>query len=334
VKKFVIFIFLFLISCAHQGFVDGGCRAPASNGVRCEDVFLADTVTVHELASMIEKGRPQEAVWLLKNLGHKAEAAHYEDYVLQAMKSAEIESVVPFVTEYSDGKKNLSETYIVHFKNGWKAVFKPSPEFWTDGKTISAQTANPKAEEMAYRFDRELELNMVPMTVIREINGMTGSLQIFVTMSEGKAPVELSQVIKRAQTRKLDADNSLLPIFDYLIYNCDRHFNNQGIWYADADQLSRLKGEEGVGNVAYDSGASFQDQNNAKGGFPPSIPKTFFNSSIESFMNKVTLNLTDEKIRAMMTGVFPEEVIVQTIRRRGSLLMRYQKFTEAAAKPF
>jgi hypothetical protein len=76
-------------------------------------------------------------------------------------------------------------------------------------------------EVAAYRLDRELDLNMVPVTIIREIDGQRGSLQSWI---EGAVDQEASEAYgleffdTDAMSRQLDQGE----VFDALIGNLDR----------------------------------------------------------------------------------------------------------------
>lgn len=85
---------------------------------------------------------------------------------------------------------------------------------------------------VAYRLDRILEVNMVPVAVEREIGGRTGTVQYWIEDS-------INENQRRAQEIPRSSDCSFAPqfnimnVFDLLIFNTDRNLGN--ILY-DADQ--------------------------------------------------------------------------------------------------
>ncbi|MEK7356892.1 MAG: hypothetical protein AAB250_10610, partial [Bdellovibrionota bacterium] len=115
-------------------------------------------------------------------------------------------AIVSFEKVQLDGK---TEHYIVHLAGGLKAIFKPSPEFWgaDASKDVWARKANIEAEVIAYEIDAAMGLGFVPPTVIRNIRGMRGSLQLWVA-PDGTRP-----------SRRFLA---MLSAFDYLLNNLDR----------------------------------------------------------------------------------------------------------------
>ena len=80
-------------------------------------------------------------------------------------------------------------------------------------------------EVAAYRLDRLLGLRLVPVTVIRTVDGVRGSAQLWIddvismqeAMDHGMAP--------RDEAR-LDYNMMLMSVLDGLIHNVDRNFTN------------------------------------------------------------------------------------------------------------
>lgn len=73
-----------------------------------------------------------------------------------------------------------------------------------------------KSEYLAYQIDQLFHFNLVPATVLRNVDGKLSSLQLFV---EG-----LEEAYSRGMDRK-DVPQEIL-VFDYLTYNFDRHSQN------------------------------------------------------------------------------------------------------------
>lgn len=103
-------------------------------------------------------------------------------------------------------------------------------------------------EVAAYRVDRVLGMRLVPVAVVREIDGVTGSVQAWVEdtvdmqelMDLGQAPTALKQ---------FQAETGWMLILDALIYNTDRNptnilvkKNGSGMFLIDHSRSFRLHG--------------------------------------------------------------------------------------------
>jgi hypothetical protein len=103
-----------------------------------------------------------------------------------------------------------------------KAIFK---EIDKDGRRYSHEVA-------AYRLDRLLGLKMVPPTVLREVGGSEGSLQLWIeaAISEvDRRDENLEPADRKAFDRAVDAAS----VFDVVIFNIDRNGSNTLITPAD-----------------------------------------------------------------------------------------------------
>jgi hypothetical protein len=103
-----------------------------------------------------------------------------------------------------------------------KAVFKAID---TDGRRYVHEVA-------AYRLDRLLGLGMVPPTVLREIDGATGSLQLWVdnAVNENNRRAEN---LEPGDREAFDASLNASKVFDLVIFNIDRNGSNMLITLAD-----------------------------------------------------------------------------------------------------
>ena len=98
--------------------------------------------------------------------------------------------------------------------------------------TIESDGRRNEHELAAYRLDRMLDLDMVPPTVVREIDGVTGSLQLWVdnAVSEGDRRDENLRPEDPAMfAHQLDT----ATVFDLVIFNIDRNGSNMLITYDD-----------------------------------------------------------------------------------------------------
>jgi hypothetical protein len=79
-------------------------------------------------------------------------------------------------------------------------------------------------EVAAYRLDRMLGLGLVPPTVLRVVGGERGSVQLWIE-GASTAAMALDQGLNRPP-RGAYREQLRMRVFDSLIYNFDRHYNN------------------------------------------------------------------------------------------------------------
>lgn len=180
---------------------------------------------------------------------------------------------------------------ILTFENGMEGVFK-------------RQNANGRenylAEVAAYKISRILGLQIVPPTVFRTIDGIRGSLQLFVP---GRPA--------HHKWNKYDLRFAELNILDYLIFNPDRHNRN----------LLLTKNLV----FAIDNGAAFQNQNNFIGRFPPvALEDLHISQEQVSIYYALLDKLKPQVISNLLSGFASKTSINQVIRRRKLLLQRFE----------
>ncbi len=127
----------------------------------------------------------------------------------------------------SDG----AEVFLVEFDSGVRAIFKPDyrHEQGVQKAGEGAPLINPGAEVAASKLSRLFGLNLVPMTLRRSLNGVAGTLQVFV---EGARLDEASVPTGQEGLMRSLAD---LSVFDYIIHNGKRGqdtrvVNTSGVW--------------------------------------------------------------------------------------------------------
>ena len=87
-------------------------------------------------------------------------------------------------------------------------------------------------EVAAYRLDRMLGLGMVPPTVVREINGATGSLQAWVENAINEED-RLAEDLSPEDGGDFEKQRDHAGVFDVLIFNIDRNGSNTLITTSD-----------------------------------------------------------------------------------------------------
>jgi hypothetical protein len=144
---------------------------------------------------------PQGAVWNLRERGLTKEAAQLEEY----FKNILLNEPITKVAELGGG---FTDSHIVQFSNGIVAVIKGD-----DPKMgIKDSHAN---EVAAFLVDKAAGLNLIPLTVTREINGHHYSLQLFYS------GVDLVTVQNYEGTDFRERIGDIMML-DALIYNVDR----------------------------------------------------------------------------------------------------------------
>lgn len=326
--------FLFVTACTHLPKTQRSIAA-----ISCDAVFAelqtksapTQGLVAQDARQLVAQNRLQEAAWLLRQIGDFQRAADIETKIEQELLNSPIVSVMPFFS----GREHISEAYIVTLKSGLRGFFKPAAEFWREKDSRNGILANPRAEVMAYTLNKELELNAVPVTVLRDVKNMKGSLQVFVDLktqldysyNEFQDPVFRPKYFE-IYDEPLRLRQRALSFFDYLTYNTDRHSGNLETW-SMANRLDpRALPGQGFGLVAIDNGAAFQNQNIARGNHPPKSPWSLDVTNVKPFrrfFETLLEKLPPEKIQSLMQDHFEQEIIDQTIERRKFLLNFYKE---------
>jgi len=156
----------------------------------------------------------QVVLWNEQEQGHKNTVKKLKKTLLQILCSD------LYSTNDDAHLGGAMEKTLVHFENGIQGIFKYDP------------IARGNLEVSAYIVDQLYELNIVPMTIYRNINNCPGSLQVFINNAlESKLGLQLMLTAPLS----FEARNSLLQsekkfytiaILDYLLANTDRHGGN------------------------------------------------------------------------------------------------------------
>jgi len=114
--------------------------------------------------------------------------------------------------------RRSNKSFRIKLKGGGAGIFKPKSKEKYQFRQIEVGT-HFRRERAAYLISKYLKFDIVPLTVIREIDGEIGSVQQFIDA-------------KTAHRQKIPQDKAFkkqlikLWIFDYIIYNSDRHDEN------------------------------------------------------------------------------------------------------------
>lgn len=120
-------------------------------------------------------------------------------------------------------KKELqgsNEVIFTQFKDGGKGIFKPQEgeDFWLREHVKGGEYY--KRERASFLVDKFLGFNMVPTTIIREVEGRVGSMQEFVP--NAKSGLEMNEEEREANA----AEFYKLGVLDFIIWNSDRARHN------------------------------------------------------------------------------------------------------------
>ncbi len=140
------------------------------------------------------KTNPQLAIWRLAESRHEAESIKLTQEIEAGLRSSEMKS-------FEEITGSASQPLKVTLENGLVGVW----------KRADARLASADAEIAAYKIDQMLRLNLVPITVEKEIKGVKGSIQLFV---DG-----IDKTSLRTKPKSL-------KFFDTFIYNADRKSDN------------------------------------------------------------------------------------------------------------
>ncbi len=137
----------------------------------------------------------------------------------------------------------INESFFVQLKDDGFGIFKPGAgEMPCLRKGVEKGTYF-RRERAAYLVDRFLGFDLVPPTVIREIDGDQGSFQKYVRNSKTMSEFGREEI----KSPEMQEQLAKLWIFDYIIYNLDRHKGNflirNGKVHAIDNGLSFAKGK-------------------------------------------------------------------------------------------
>lgn len=158
-----------------------------------------------------------------------------------------LESGIP--ERESDLGWGANEVILIDIKDDGKGVFKPK-----DGENHVRDSVSEgtyyRRERAAYLVDLFLDLDLVPPTVIREINNRVGSIQQFV--EDAQVSYQHAGIIKNLEVE--------LAVLDYIIWNSDRHRAN----YLVKNDGSRLYAIDNGLTFGPDDRASIYALNNSE----------------------------------------------------------------------
>ena len=222
----------------------------------------------------------QEATWAERASGNEQSATKIENALVGALKWDRIVNI-----DLLGGGK--TPTYLIQLRSGISAVFKP--------RMITKYGSADN--EVAVSFvDRLFGFDFVPLTIIRKIKGLSGSLQYFV------ADARLGR-----ESRFGVGGSTDLKYFDYLLQIEGRHPNNYLI----------LDGKI----IAIDNAAAFGLEINAIDNIDIEMGDTTPVSP--EFIAKLK-NVSQEKARAQLSKVLTKNQVNAFLKRRLEIINKFE----------
>ena len=125
----------------------------------------AKTLDAKELEQLLQVSNVQEIIWRLREAGDDRAADTLYQLITKQLQHNEI-------TAINDIDRGASKPQLLELEGGLRAVFK------SDEINVDAER-----EVLLHKIDYEIGTNVVPITVLRTIDGRLGSLQLFIENS-------------------------------------------------------------------------------------------------------------------------------------------------------
>lgn len=181
------------------------------------------------------------------------------DSIERTPQESDLELGTPERTDGLGGGCN--ETVLVKIVNDGSGVFKPSTGEKPFLRTGIEAGTYFKRERAAYLVSKMVGIELVPPTVIRELDGETGSMQQFIEDAESVYETDPDDPLRKEELMRLFA-------LDYIIWNTDRHGGN----------ILFNKGKV----VAIDNGLAF-GKDTARFFYPVGAPEWNYGSDVTRF---------------------------------------------------
>lgn len=147
-----------------------------------------------------------------------------------AKHELQVATVKPSST--SVGGRHVNDVQVIELENGTKAIFKPESGMDMDVGRDGIDYGGPQREAVCSDVADVIGLSdLVPPTVVREVDGEFGSVMKFVD------DADVAGDIKGPRKWDSDVDLQRAGAFDYLMGNTDRHFGNWMVTGGDKLQL-------------------------------------------------------------------------------------------------
>lgn len=247
------------------------------------DAILANSRVPNSIRRLLAVENPestthyQRAIWDLRAQGFYEEAENLTADIEMALRSSEV------VAQEAIGR-GITDARLIRFSNGLIGVFKLGNH--------PANCAN--CEVAAYRLDRLLGTNLVPITVERTINSVRGSVQLYIPGSYVSGE------------RFFARPSQAMRLLDYLMLNTDRE--NQG------NYLYTTQGPFSERQVAIDHGLTFRTTS------PAEVRAMLAKLRVSRPMRETLARITRAELFQVFGGLLSERAIIELDERRLELL--------------
>jgi len=162
-----------------------------------------------------------------------------------------------------------------------------------------------KYEVAAYRLDRELGMNMVPVAVLRKVRGDHGCFVAWIDNASNQK--ELAANPTGQQMAYLAGQKATMRLFDALIYNTDRRPEN---WMVNHDTFKLY---------LIDHSRAFRQDNE--------LPESFANrrTRLTSELYEQLLKLNQEELAEMLDGLITNTQLEAMLERRDLIIGKIDK---------
>ena len=187
-----------------------------------------DSITLE----LLSRNQYQRAIWRLEELGQKTTSLSLEKWLTENVLANDNAEKIDFLGG------GFTTSKLIRYPNQIKGVYKPKPWEIPHPHTNHLQrlkdsiVSDYKKEIAAYKIDRLIQLNHVPLTKLVILSDGIGSLQYFI----GNATLAhyLNEVLLNSPTQSdkwtKPFGRTVLPsyikFFDWLIDNHDRNIDN------------------------------------------------------------------------------------------------------------
>jgi hypothetical protein len=224
--------------------------------------------------------------------GSESVRSELEKYLLQTPKEYDLGFRDVTSEKRLLGSKN--QVNFINLKDDGSAIFKPASGEAVNLRPEVSEGTYHKREHAAYLVNKFLSLDLVPPTVVREMDGEVGSAQEFIP----DADVAINAKIDK-EDQQLKENLIKMWLFDYIIWNSDRHGGNV------------LLKESKV--FAIDNGLSF-------GADPLRTFKGFYGLEIPDTIKQIFINATAaqqllEVLQDLLTELIPPREAQLCIQR-------------------
>lgn len=282
----------------------------------CSQVFTEPYFSYDQLMGLKQRAlkAPNQSIQMAASKNQWAEVLAHAQKTGNSNITYQAQKTLTTILKSAPLKKNSpqyltqgsTEVYLVEFTSGVKALFKPNPQHWVvDSKKPFQLLSNSYAEVAAYQLARIYGLPEIPLTVLRNIDGKLGSLQLYV---EGQmTSPETTQI--SPEIRRSLAD---LRSFDYIIRNSDR--------VVDSDNPNLIFSGKLLWGI--DHGSSF---------LPNTIPLRKIPQLKDLWLNQMSLSFianlratTPAMIEQSLKPYIEQTTIAQVISRHQQLVQALQ----------